>query len=138
MNKKPLLERIGERPTVAIKFCCWMVQVLLCLIIFSPWYDPEIASPALSEAFTSLTTIKVYGLLLGIPGAVGLFYMWKSDLKYARRIKKGLTYWSFLIFTYFTIIRLVAFGPFNIVWLSYLLIALTMGIVHLRLKWEDA
>lgn len=128
------LNYIGANPIKAMKFCIWFIQTLFGFMILSPWFMPE-ATPALQQGLNSIVAIKIYGALMFFPGLVALVLLLRNKAQSARQ---RLMFWSFLIFSYLTMLRIAVFGPLeSLVWMAYALNALTAGIIHLRIKWEN-
>lgn len=130
-----LLKVVGERPTRTLKYIFWVMFVVIGLIILSPWYQTDF-TPTLRDGLRSTLAIKGYAVLLVLTGAVGLYQLIRSAPGYNSTMLRRTTFFSFLLLTFFTVLRLATYGPFNIVWCAYLIITLTMGVIHLHLKWE--
>lgn len=136
--KDSWLDRIGARPTRTILGVYWIVQISVGMLILSPFYRSETDTPALAVVLIHPTALKAYGVALVFPGIISLYALFRKKWRWSQKVVRFGAFWTFLLFTYFTLARLIAFGPQRVVWFTYALCSMTMGIAYLRLKWEDS
>lgn len=126
--------KVVQRPTLAIKFVYWVFFVLLGIYILSPFY---MANPGpIADGLFSFWVIKAYGTVLLTTGATGLFALFRPNWKCRHKVLEVAMFMTFIIFIFFTILRITTFGLVDLAWVSYAINAVVAGVVHFKLHLE--
>lgn len=126
--------KVIRRPTLAIKFVYWVFFVLIGIYVLSPFYVPNPGPVA--DGLFSFWVIKAYGTVLLTTGASGLFALFRPNWKYSHQVLEVAMFVTFIIFIFFTILRVTTFGFIDLAWVSYAINAVVAGVVHFKLHLE--
>lgn len=139
--KDTLVVMAAKQPTKALEIILWPLQAIIGAYVMSPFYIPlaEGGGGNASIAATAGSKIAVilYGFIIltaGLAGVIGLFL----NNYIGDRARQTAAFIMFFIFLYFTLLRILIFGPTNLLWATYLIDTAVAGVVYLRLRWEGS
>jgi hypothetical protein len=130
--RRNLFNVIANRPMEAVGFCISLLMVLSAIWILLPWWEPA-DSPTIS-VFKDTWIAKGFGIwfliLFGTHSYAIMAMHWPARLK----VRRSCTYLAALTFFVLALLRIIAVGSVNLMWVTFLILGLIEAISHIRLK----
>jgi hypothetical protein len=134
---RSFIRSVGARPTQALEYPLWLVQLMGGIVVLLPNFVPTQAPSGNLAAVGSLLALKIYGIILlsiGIAGLVGRIWEKRS---WSVPLRRNAAFASFFIFFYFTLLRMIIMGVENLGWATFFLNACMAAVIYLHLKWDE-
>lgn len=127
------MNRLIEQPWYVVLILLAIPMLVFGLYFISPWFPLATVDPS-SSVLAQLVGTSKEQLLLGAPYIlVPCFTLLGISLNKSKWVRAG-AFALFLVYTFASLIRLVALGPLSITWIFILALGLIAGVVRLVLR----
>lgn len=127
---------IAKRPMEAIETIVALILFLTGVWFLTPWYTPNPGASSQVTIVDGITLATVFGIIQILMAGPMLYALIRAKWSMRMRIRRFVTFTSFLLLTFYGISGVVLFGTQRLSWVQTFGLALISAVCHLRLKWE--
>lgn len=136
MNPVNMFKNVAKRPQEAIEAIVALVLFLTGIWFMTPWYTPNPGASSQLRIIDGITLSMVFGTIQILMGGPMLYALVRAGWKLRMRIRRLITFTSFLLLLFYGISGVVLFGTQRLSWVQTFGLAFISAVCHLRLKWE--
>ncbi|QWT30045.1 membrane protein [Streptomyces phage TunaTartare] len=125
----------AEKPTEAIEAIIATSATLVGIWFVSPYYKP--AESVSAQAWANGTIPQWIGAFQTILGLTLLFALVRKSWARRQAVRRMTTFAIFILYLFYGLSSTIILGLGRVSWITTYALALTAGVVHLRLKWEE-